>query len=44
MWASLTKTGNPIPFAIISANVIHRQSSRYGSIQKNTLLSDGLPI
>ena len=31
--ASLTKTGKPIPFAIISANVIHRQSSRYGSVQ-----------
>ena len=28
-WALPTKTGNLIPFAIISANIIHRQSPRY---------------
>ena len=32
-WALPTKTGNLIPFAIISANVIRGQSPRYGSIQ-----------
>ena len=32
-WALPTKTGNLIPFAIISANVIRGQSPHYGSIQ-----------
>ena len=32
-WALPTKTENSIPFAIIFANVTHRQSPRYGSVQ-----------
>ena len=31
-WALPTKTGNPIPFAIISTNVIRGQSPHYGSV------------
>ena len=32
-WALPTKTGNLIPFAIISENITRGQSPRYGSVQ-----------